>query len=274
MCRDILSGGRYALATGLCGVVSLLIFLPVAQAGNITIDSFDFPNPQATFFFPGPTQWGAGNPAGIEQVVPGVIGGERDVFVEVVGTPEPISAAGTIGHELSADAGLLQFATFGFGGPGSYLIAQYDGKDSDPEPSSGLTNSELLGELDEFDLTDGGTNNAFKFAFNDMDAGNGTWLDLGITVTGPAGLVGQYQGKIPESSEPFVHMVAFDEFTGDDTFDNVTSITFVFNDVASPTPNVDFELSSIEASQIPEPSTLALLSALGVLLLAVRAWRR
>ena len=269
MYGSLLSRDPCLLGTRLSVAVSFLILVPAGHASTVTIDSFDAPNPGATFFFPGEAPWGAGCPAGFEQAAPGVAGGERDVYVEVVGTPESISAASTIGYEEAAGTGLLRMATFGLNEPGSYLIVQYDGTDADPDPSAGLTNAELLGSLD---LTGGGTNDTFQFAFRSVDAGNGLWLNLTIRVTGAGGLAAVYEGRVPESGSPFVYTAAFDEFAGDDAFSAVTSLTFAFNQVGIPTPNVDFELDSIAAAPVPEPSALAVLSVLGALMLVARVW--
>ncbi|NQU25986.1 MAG: PEP-CTERM sorting domain-containing protein [Candidatus Nealsonbacteria bacterium] len=241
------------------------------------IDSFDSPDPYELLFCPGEAPWGDGNPCAMENVVAGVVGGERDVFVETRGEPRAISAIGMVGYEPSYEAGILALATYGFGdlGSASYVILQYDGVDDDEAETiwPALTNSEQLNT----DLTGDGTNTAFVFGFLGLDAGsNRDSLDLNIVVNGPEGSAA-YSGAIPESPLAFNHTVDFADFTvaGANPFNAATSVTITLNNPTTPSKNIDFELDSISA--IPEPSTLGLLAlgCLGCLVgVTARRWRR
>lgn len=264
--------------------LSSLAFAPCTFATPITIDSFDNPNPGAAFFVPGLSPWGDGNPY-IRQDppnpgdpdTPGILGGQRDVLVAVHGQPLPISAAGIIGYQTVYEAGLLQIATFG--DPGAYVIAQYDGRDEEPDLDPGLPGDPLLELQDEedlgpVDLTDGATNNAFKLRFRSVDAGDASKLAMSITVVG-GGQSTTVQQEILEDPKSFDYYVPFSAFTPSAPISSADSITFKFNALEPPSlpmSNVDFELDYIMA--VPEPSALALVLGLGAFLLAAGAWRR
>ena len=180
------------------------------------------------------------------------------------GTALPISAAGIIGYETVYGNGLLQVATFGQ--PGTYVIAQYDGRDVDLADQ--LVDSEDLGPVD---LTDGGTNTKFRLRFNSVDGGNATSLELSITVVGGGSSSTAVQGlAVPEASNPFDFDVPFADFPNSALLASAESITLKFNALATPVPNVDFELDSVEA--IPEPATLVMLLGLGVSMLVAAGW--
>jgi hypothetical protein len=234
-------------------VWSVLVYAHTATASTITIDSFNYPNdPSGTeFYVPGKAPWGSGNP--FDHKDPGVlevIGNERDTHVEVVGTPMTISASGIIGYEPLYDNGVLWLST---GGPaGTFVRVVYDGADG-------------LG-LGGIDLTDGGSNNLFRFGFvGEFDPGGSTSLALTITVDGQGGGSTSVQTQIPDQPAPFDFDVPFADFSNPGLLSSVKSITCTLNDPLAPVSGVDFELDYIKA--VPEPSTIALLSALGASLL-------
>jgi hypothetical protein len=247
--------------------VLVLTFAPGANAAHIMVDSFDHPVAEA-FFVPGVPPWGSGEPAAIQQpelpdpILDGIIGGQRDVLIDMVGDPLPISAAGMIGYEAVYNLGCLWIATFG--DAGTCVVVQYDGLDDDP--GDAILDAELLGGLD---LTGGGTNYAIKLRFLQIDAGDGTALKLKVSVQGSGGS-DSVEYDIPESSAPSTFSVPFSHFDAG-LFTSVDSITFAFNDLPAPVSNVDFEVDSIAA--VPEPSTFALL-AIGALAVTVGWWRR
>jgi hypothetical protein len=198
-----------------------------------------------------------------EPALAGICGGRRDVLIDVVGDPSPIAAAGVIGYDSVYDVGLLQIATFGEAG--TRVVVQYDGLDDDPEAK--LFDAGLLGGLD---LTDGGTNNAIELRFFSIDAGDDATLRLKVSVQGNGGS-DSIEYDIAESTAPSVFSVPFSDFDAG-LFSSVDSITFGFNDLIEPVPNIDFELDSIQA--VPEPSILAMLSGLGALAVLTGVWRR
>ena len=264
---------RDVLQTPLCRAAALLVAASVAMlvtsanAAHIMVDSFDNPVAQ-TFFVPGVSPWGNGEPATIQQpeipdpALAGIIGGQRDVLIELLADSLPMSAAGMIGYEATYDVGYLQIATFGEAG--TCVVAQYDGRDDDPDDS--LVDAESLGGLD---LTGGGTNYEFKLSFPSIDGGDGTTLKLKVSVEATGGS-DSVEYDIPESNTPSIFSVPFSDFDPS-LFSSVKSITFAFNDLPEPVSNIDFELDCIEA--VPEPSAFALL-AVGAVLIAVSWWRR
>lgn len=171
-----------------------------ADSATITIDSFNYPDPGTTFYVPGEAPWGSGNPydhkdAGVSEV----IGGERDIHVEVVGSALPISAAGIIGYEPIYDSGAFLLATSGRAG--TLAVAQYDG-------TAG-------GGLGGVDFTDGGTNKLFRLGFDTVDGGDGTSLPLTITVVGHAGGSTSVQTQVPANAAASDFDVPFVAFPDD-----------------------------------------------------------
>lgn len=249
MCAGNLPRGRYVLAIGLSAVISFLMYAPPLHADSITIDSFNDPVVGTPFFVEGLPLWGNSDPfAHEDKNVLEVIGGERDILVDVMGTASPISAAGII----AGPAGLLQLATFGV--PGTKMIATYNG-----------VNDVGLGGVD---VTDSGANSKFVLRFNSIDAGDAVKLDLKVTVGSTGHPPSSKSYTVDESTGWLDRYIPFSDFAADLT--SVTSLEFAFNDLA--VPNVDFELDLIEA--VPEPSTLALLFALGAFVCVAGAWRR
>ncbi|MBN2473996.1 MAG: PEP-CTERM sorting domain-containing protein [Pirellulales bacterium] len=253
----------FSLAIGLFFVCALVVNPAATLANTIVIDSFDNPNPGTNFFVPGLAPWGSGNPFLNKDTVVGVLGGERDILVQVVGTPLPISAAGIIGYEPVYGNGVLEVGTYGRAG--TRVTAQYDGVDMDS--SGALVDAKGLGPVD---LTDGGVNDRLQLAFNSVDGGNALALGLAVTAVGAGGTPTTVNLLVPESGTPFVYDIPFAAFPVN-VFGSVESLTFEFNNSGTPTPNVDFELDSVVA--VPEPSTLVSLSALGALLVVVGTWR-
>jgi len=234
--------------------ITLAVFVhaPTVRADAIVIDAFAAPAAGANFISldVGLLPFFVGAQPVVPSVIgePSILGGDRDVTIEVVGPVDWKSAIGTVG---SADEVLSVFTG---GGSGSTVTLDY--------PS-------LLGA----NLTDLGTNNAFALAFNFVEPGN---LNLRITVESGGNTAmfnSSAAGNIGESSTPFTYIVPFDAFDTVGPLASADSISIVFNDpVGGPLPNVDFELTSVAA--VPEPSTLAMLWTVGVVSLLAVARRR
>lgn len=210
-----------------------------ATAAPVQYDSFDTPVAPQVYVIgmldPNPT---------IRQsAAPDMLGGQRDVWIKVAGTPEPFSALGTIG------GGLL---SFGSSQPGATMILQYDGIDL--EGAGNLVNSYGLSN----DLTAEGTQFGFLFRFQGLDSGpTADALEIEIDVTGPNGSA-HYAGVIPDSGTPFEHYIQFAKFTagnGTFDFDEATSVEITFNPLAR--QDVDFELEFF-GTNVPEPGSAAL----------------
>ncbi|KKL06639.1 hypothetical protein LCGC14_2594010 [marine sediment metagenome] len=238
----------------LCITLTVGAFAPIVCADPIVIDSFAAPAAGANFFsfdaalFPSLV---GDQPATIPTTdSSSILGDDRVLEVEVVGTPDWKSASGTVGSVNE----VLSVATWG--DPGSKVRLDYPGLSVD-------------------DLTDGGTNDAIAFAFNFLEAGD---LNVQITVTGDGGTAvfdsATSAGDVAQSSTPFTYAAPFDEFVVDvgDPLGNADTISIVLNNPAGgPVTNVDFELSSVTA--VPEPSTLAMLATLCAFILGA-VWRR
>lgn len=216
-------------------------FAPPIQAGTIVIDDFSGPQDPETFVV------GMANPGPllVKQQASGVLGGERDLLLELLGTAGPVSAAMTVG------GGTLGLLT---GSPGSMLALQYDGfGPGDADSSSGLFNHEGLC----VDLSDGGQNHQFQIDMLSLDAGPGMdAIDLVVEVTSYDGTA-VYTGAMGENANPFTYIIDLDDFetAGDFSWGSVTSVGFLFN--VGGQMAVDFVLDSLTVT-VPEPSSLIL----------------
>lgn len=172
-----------------------------------------------------------------------MIGGERDVLVNVVGEPAPLSAAGILG------GGMFAMATTS---PGAVATLQYDGFGAcDMDGTGGLFNNQGL----MIDLTDDGTNHAFALDFLTVGAGPGLdSVEIEIHLTSQDGEA-WYTGTVPEDADPFTFMAGFNDFqsSGNFSFSEITGMTFVLN--AGGAANVDFALGSIMV-EAPEPPAI------------------
>ncbi len=236
--------------------LALGVYAPAARADAIVIDTFAAPAAEVNFFsfdaalFPSlvgkqPDTVFVGGSASI-------LGGERELTVEVGGAPSWMSASGLIGGAGE----VLSVATWG--APGSKVILDYAGLSAD-------------------DLTDGGENNAIALNFNFL-AGND--LHVKMTVVGDGGTAifdsaTSTLGNVAQLGSSFSYDAPFDEFVIDtgDPLGNADTINIVLNDPGGvPLANVNFELTSVTA--VPEPSTLAMLLMVGVASLLAVARRR
>ncbi len=219
--------------------------------------------------------------------------GERDMWVETLGTAEPLSVISMYGSDYSGQS-LLQIATAGRAG--SRLTLQYDGSDFDsqvdgngvamsPDPLqlrppvynpiqlevNNARDMDNDGDPDTgFNLRAGG-NDRLVLNFASTDGVDPRGLQVGIVATSPTGGSLSWWGYAVNSSTPTTLSVAFTEFTqqGSADFGAIDSLLFFFN--ADGIPNVDFALDRIAA--VPEPSTLAMLG-LGIAVFAAYGFYR
>lgn len=250
-----------AQAAGRCLCVRLLIlslplFIGITEASGtpIVIDDFSAPVPAIPYAI----SLTAVDPLLIEFIDPAVLGGERDLLVDVDGVPGPVSATGTVGEGSYL---------FGSAGAGVSATLQYDGIDLDiVGPPAQLLNSEGLGG---FDLINS-TNTGILLEFASIDGGAGTVLGVVIAAHGVSGTA-TYIGDIPENSGPSTYWVPFAAFTvsGTFTFAELTSLEFEFN--PNSVRDVDFQLDAITA--VPEPLAVVML-AVGALAVLPRHCRR
>jgi len=169
----------------------------------------------------------------------GILGGERDLLLDVMGASGLVAYSGSVGQ-----------GTFAFNSsqPGTAATLQYDGIDVDVVgPPASLVNNEGLGGLD---LTAGGS--GFYLDFQSIDGGQTQMTALQIEVHGP-GKSATFAGAIPDAGVPFSYVAPFAAFSDPSVFSNVTSITVRINPAGA--RDVDFELDQVG---VPEPGTLAL----------------
>ncbi len=241
-------GYKGLMAVAVLGVLAAC-GLPAKAA--IVIDDFSAPNSSVVTII----NLLNPDPALIKTADGSILGGERDVLVDVLGSPSPISYAGLVG------GGSFAFASFGSAGTAATL--QYDGLDADiVGPPAQLVNAEGLGGMD---LTSYGSGFYFDFLFT--DPGMGTVVDILITVNSIA-QSSTFSGGILGSSSPLTFQVPFSSFSNPSVFQNATSIEVILN--PNGTANVDFELDTFG---IPEPATLSLLG-LGAVAALVRRRKR
>ncbi len=253
----------FLAAAVICGAVS------TAHAITpLVIDDFDNPATAAQYFTldtnssPDFTQWAPKGKVLIEHTgtdAAGVPGGERDVFIDVtVGSALIYSASGEVGN------GHFDFVTSHR--TGTQAILQYDGEDTDSE--TGLLFSNGL----NLDLTQGGDNDAFIVAFDQVvgglasSSGTRTDLQLKVQVTG-AGGTAEATTTVADSGGPTEAIIPFADFTGGNPFADASSVTVWFN--SNSALGVDLTVDYIGTTSAPEPSTIAML---GMLLCFAGGW--
>jgi len=234
-----------------------------AAAAVVVIDDFNHPVPADRFFISGPAGLGDPNPTLIQASGPGIMGGQRDVLIEVVGTAHPASANGLVGFDLDFNLGALQLQTHA---PGTSATLQYDGPDVE---AGTLTDARGLST----DFSFGGLGTGIVIDFLSVDTPLGPGLTLDIVITSSAGGTAAFSDVIPENAGPLRYMAPFSAFTtsGPFSLSAVDSATFAFNGVAD--PHVDFEIDQIGINVIPEPSS-AVLFGLVLCYPAAQRWAR
>jgi hypothetical protein len=195
------------------------------------IDDFSNPDPASVYFINAVDP----DPLFLQHSGVGILGSERDLLIDVLGAANPISANGFVGT-TSPNVGVFNLGT-ATSGPGSQVIMQYDGADSD---TAALNNALGLSA----DLTTGG-NNGIRLDFNFLQIGSSPTMDFTIDVTS-AGASASYTANLPLDTGAFSVFVPFASFSpvvGVVDFAAVTSLQFSFNELGA--QDVDFELDQI-----------------------------
>ena len=236
--------------------MSILAQAASVLAAPVVIDDFSAPDTPATYVI----SLINSDPYVLKQFA--ALGGERDLLVDVLGSPTSVSAVGMVG------AGEYQFGT---SGPvASLATLQYDGIDV-LDTASSLVNAQGL----SVDVTSGNTNNGFRLAFDSMDPGAASTLSVRITATSAGGSA-SYFGAAAADPNPSNFDVLFTAFSevGTFSFEAVTSLQFTFNELGS--KDADFQLTEISTrgGLVPEPSSFALLAGGSLAWLAVMRHRR
>ena len=233
---DGLSDGRYFLRQitpdGFhhVGGPEVITFDVAGSIVGMLVDDFWTPDPHQVYNIS--DEYSA--PLMVETDSSGILGGQRDLLVEIDGDPTTVSTQLLIG----ADHGLRLASA----SPGTTITLQYDGLDVDP------TDQLSVGQTfaDPVDLTAGGTNTGLRIDFDMVEAGlSASEMDIRITATGKAGSA-EYVGAIPEASDPSF-FVPFSSFmaTGGFSFAALVGLQVVLNESAE--SDVDFSLNAIIA---------------------------
>jgi hypothetical protein len=262
--------------------LALVLAVSAANAAPITIDDFASPDPRQ--------QWSLTNldpdPTLRKASGPGIVGGERDLLIDLISPNNPgdIDGSGQIGTRAD---GRTNFEFQSGSDDAVTATLQYDG--FDVETATTFNNARLLGQPSGgpppgpgIDLTGGGTNNAFLFDFFDADGGSGVGnIDLTVILTSLAGGTATFMGLIPDipaSSPDKLFQFLFASFvtSGSFSFTEVDSIEIIFNERAN--IDVDFTLDNIRVGQfviqeIPEPASIITM-AIGCVGFALLGYRR
>jgi hypothetical protein len=230
---DVINGGVYS-------------FHPAdfASVKSINIDDFSNPNPEADYFITGVNP----NPFTLTTTGSGIIGGQRDLTVNVLGVPNPLSASGFIGV-FDTDQGVFNLAQ-GPAGPGTEAMLHYNAGGAGL--GANLTASGNTGIRIDFDFL--------------QDLGS-VPIDATVTATGPGGTATfstLIAPPIPPNPDAFDFFVPFSSFvpTGSFSFSNVTSLQVNLNHNGVAVQALDLQITQIAASSFnfgnfPNPSCLA-----------------
>lgn len=184
-------------------VIGGAVYLNTSQ----TIDNFSNPNPEADYFIKAVNP----NPFTLSTVGSGIIGGQRDVTVNVLGAPNAISAAGFVGV-VGTSPGVFNLSE-GPSGPGTAVTLHYDAN------GAGLASN----------LTAGG-NNGIRIDFDFLQDSLNVPIAGQISVVGPGGTA-SFSTPISPNTGAFSLFVPFSSFStsGSFSFANVSSLQFTYN---------------------------------------------
>jgi len=253
---------------------TLLCLVSESHALPFVIDDFTDPNPLSLDPVTGDIFVIGGfsaDPKLIKQDSVLILGGQRDVLVDVKGTPQPVSASGVIGEGVFI---------FNSSEPATTVTLQYDGTgtiaggDDVNGPPAALTMNPG-GLPDPTDITVNGQK-MFRLSFLSTDAGPlQSSFEATIRVSARAGGEAEFIGQVMESTSPSSFLAEFQDFipTGgfdlNTSFGDVDSIEIVLN--SSELTGVDFRLTAIET--VPEPASWGL-ALLGFSLIFRRGTRK
>jgi len=216
------------------------------SAAPVLIDNFADPANPTTFVI----NLLDSDPYNLAQTGAGILGGERELTIDVQGVSGPVSAVGTIGGgQFLLNSGV----------PGSLIDLSYNG----------------IGQagLGGVDLVDG-TNTGIRLDFGFVDPGSAPNFSYEILLANPSGSA-VYIGSLGSIVSPTSIFVPFNLFTvnGGFQFTSVEDVIFQFN--LPGTDNVDFSLTTLTAT-VPEPASIVLagLGALAAVGMVVGARRR
>ena len=188
------------------------------------IDDFNDPNPPFSYFI------NQINPNPLTQSFTGstsdIIGGQRDLTVQVLGPANPISAEGFIGTD-GTSKGVFNLGSAS-NGPGTEGTLHYNAN------GVGLAAK----------LTANGAN-GFLLNFDFLQVGTGTTMDMEASLTSPGGTA-SFATTLTQNTGAFSVFVPFSSLstTGSFSLANTSSIQFSFNQ--NGVQDVDFELAQIE----------------------------
>jgi hypothetical protein len=208
-----------------------VINMTVFSAMTTNIDNFSDPNPAGSWFINVLNP----DPYFRQDAGAGIIGGQRDLTIDVLGPSNPISANGFIGT-FAINNGAFNFGTAS-SGAGSQGVLQYDGVDLDGNNAQALPNVNLL--------ANGNTGIRLDFAF--LQVGAGATMPLSISATGPLGTA-SFTTLVNQNPGAFSLYIPFAAFSTSGTFSfgDVASLQFTFNQTG--VPDVDFQIDQIVAA--------------------------
>ena len=259
---------RIIVLAGVSCLLTALVAAPAA-AGPIVIDDFVdtartiFDVPPNTFTPPAQPGDGVFNQVITTAAVPGGLGGQRDLLIEVDTQVSPL--------EVRDATGLMGEGSFKFlsaSSAGVFVSLLY----GDPLGDGSQTLDLLDGTNDElqlwFDSIDGGVNTDFAWVDIIVTSNDGVNLVTADWISDP---VNNPSRLFFDSSTDVVYSTPFSEFVTLDSsppggtidFSNITSVRVDFNFFDSSiraVPGLDFKLTSIVADTnvIPEPATAGL----------------
>jgi hypothetical protein len=187
------------------------------------IDNFTDPDPAAVYFINAVDA----NPLNRHDTGSGIIGGQRDLTVNVLGPSNPISANGYVGT-LSPGTNVFNLGSAS-SGPGTEVIMHYD------------ANGAGLGA----NLTAGGAN-GIRLDFDFLQVGTGSSIDAEALLTSPGGTA-SFATTITENTSGFSVFWPYSSFstTGSFSLTNASSIQLTFNSAG--VQDVDFQIHATES---------------------------